>query len=250
MRVEEWQESAWSEWFDKMERPLSPAVRAMVSGLERGTRAEWLLRLRRPASPVASTLADWLAGSADRRWVLVPWLRWDRVETDAGTLVAYPEPLGGDPLAMAGAALVVSGFEPERLVRVVERLGAAVLPAAAAAGLGEAAVLWPGYARAYAGHWRQLDGDRLQRLFDRGTGSSWSFDWPAVPAFETYRDQLEAGVVPHDPDGRSPADRVAVLLALHGMRGAARLETAGLAYKALEGAWLAEAWDRYGKGAE
>lgn len=68
--------------------------------------------------------------------------------------------------------------------------------------------------------------------------------WPQVPEYGMYREQLAFGVVPHQINGDGIDSEVAVLLALHEVPDAERKMMAGLSFKALEGRWLIDAWQK------
>jgi hypothetical protein len=68
--------------------------------------------------------------------------------------------------------------------------------------------------------------------------------WPEAPDYGNYQEQLTFGVVPHEVGGEGISSEAAVPIALSEMLEEARPTMAGLSYKALEGLWMAQVWQR------
>ncbi|MCY0880502.1 MAG: hypothetical protein OWS74_00755 [Firmicutes bacterium] len=246
MAAEGWQERAFQQWKKTIKQ--SAAVRQGWEALERMDSVEairWMLRWQTGPSPAAKAVAQWL-WPAPWQWVMVPAEQWDVWTGEALVLCAYPAPLGDDVLALAAARLVQAAALPEQLAEALQQLGPAVVPALWSAQYRPAwlgAVL-PSYRRAYPELEDFLHQPAVEEFLqgDADTPPALNqVDWPDFPVYEDYRDQLEAGLVPHDGRGKSPASVTAVLMALHAARGD-RLLHAGLAFKALDGRQLTERW--------
>lgn len=243
--MSDWQKAAWAAWYDKSLKNVPLEFHRAIQALEPLDRSRWLRRFLRPASPVALEMIKWLNMPAV---CAVPGSCWDKAETSFGILIAYPEALDWDPLAMAAIAVLWAGHHPDRTERIVEHLGAALVPSLLAGELptSEHAGLMASYRDAYRDRAEWVD-----KMFDvRPVGNApFSLTWPALPDFEHYCDQLAYGVVPHEGAGQSPMDVVAVLLALHASPDQNRTQAAGLAFKAIEGRRLFLQWNQmHGRG--
>lgn len=241
-----WQDRAFEEWCSRLAATAPSEAAVLIQELEIGERVKWLRRLAAQDHPVALGVAGWLSRMDSRPWIAVPGDHWELVESGGAVLASYPEHLGPDPLAMCGLAALWAGDEAQRWDRVLSLLGAAVMLAAA-----EGRLSTPGLANrlqsfqhAYAScldqwhfgeHWLE---DR------RPGGQDVSMDWPPLPDYAAYREQLAFGVVPHEAGGQGILSEVAVLVALREMDDGARPMMAGLAYKALEGLWMIQAWQK------
>ncbi|MDA8194997.1 MAG: hypothetical protein M0Z53_13505 [Thermaerobacter sp.] len=229
--MQSWQDEAWATWDRSQVRFLAEDMVIGLASLAPHERRKWILRAARPANPVATGMARWLSSGLEGLWWALPGVGWERAEVAGGTLLAYPEALGFDPLAMAGLGAVWADDDAERMAWMVQRLGGALIPAVDAGqiALGCEAALRQEYHAVYAG-----------REHDAGTVR---YVWPPWPLqADGYREQLLYGVVPHDAGGQSPQNPTAVLLALHDVPDEQRRQSAGLAYKAIEGCWLTRLW--------
>lgn len=251
--MQSWQDRAWQKWLDAEGQGLPPEVSRGLNALGRKERLWWLWRWRKGPSPVARGMARWLRDALDSLFWVVPGDAWDRLEWEEGTLLAYPEPLGWDPLAMASLGPLWAQDHRERMARVVEVLGAATVPALWA-GQYESpwgGLLWSSYRKCYGIFSEEMAMDVMAPWFkgpDDASGFDGQWPWPEMPAdVGEYRAQLEYGLVPHDPYGKSPKNPVAVLVAFHQTDAQRRESLAGLTYKALEGGWLIKQWERQGE---
>lgn len=233
-----WQEAAFAEWRERLEERLPDAAGLLVDTFDQSAAVHWLRRMNRDAHPVAAGIGHWLSSLDTRPWLVAPADDWDIAEGADTVLVAYPEYLGWDPLAMCGIGAVWAGAHGPRWHRLVDRLGPVSL-----LGAREGRVdyhLWEQYLSSFGRAYRPY----LERWYMRPEVESGddTIIWPAVPHYQDYREQLIFGVVPHEPGGEGVHGETAVLLALSEMADDARSMMAGLAYKALEGLWLTEAW--------
>ena len=244
--MDTWHEIAWEKWREETARGLSKAIRAALKELDVPKQAVWMTRLRQQITPCAKVMAQYLHGG-EKTWAVAAGLVWDRIETSQSVFIAYPEPLGDDPLAMAALGLIWAGQDVNRLQIMVEKLGAAALFAGYDGQLTMAnmklTVLWTSYLQNFG-----LDGisPEVQQFFEETTGQSGGdkLNWGVMPAYQTYLDQLVYGVVPHESSGESPWQVPAVLLALHYVPATLRSQAALLAFKAVEGRILTEQWRR------
>lgn len=204
--------------------------------------------LARPLnSSVVGPVGEWLRDEEDKRWVLAAGTRWEREELGASVLIAFPDALSEDPLAMAVMGLVRWARSQQQLVQMVERLGPVLVPAIFAGQWehDEVFACFPSWLATYGDRAEHEGlGEAVSWAKSRvgATGSprvNWS-PWPGSVA--EYREQLEMGIVPHQVGGQSPLDAHAVLLALSAISDARRPMAAGLCGKALLGRALGARW--------
>ncbi|MCL6563477.1 MAG: hypothetical protein K6U87_10755 [Firmicutes bacterium] len=230
--------------------PRLPArLAAVIRQLPAPDRPRWVMRFRDGlVASAARLVAEWLLEPEKLAWWVISGLEWDRGEGEAGLLLAYPEPLGADPVAMGYLGWVAAGSDAGRRRRVAERLGPVFGLSLYCAGAASPEVRpWLGswvssYREACEAHgldavaewaWRWAGEERLER----------EVAWPTVPPqAQEYRQHLLMGLAPHDPGGLSPADPVAVLWALSTVEEAQRPAAAALCTKALEGRRLSLLW--------
>ncbi|NMP21290.1 hypothetical protein [Sulfobacillus harzensis] len=234
-----WQNVAQQEWESRLAEHVEQGIRALLEPLPQAVRISWLRRLEHPAHPVAQGMARWLSMMDSRPWTVAPGDDWQVLEDNDGVLMSYPEALGFDPVAMSAFGALWADDRSERWQALVSRLGAMAIISAWEASIRSEGVL------------RRLQSFRsaYPALFDTlgaasGAGQPLKVNWPALPDFSAYQQQLAYGVVPHEAGGHGVDNEIAVLLALHMVGDADRPLMAGLAYKALEGRWLWEAWQK------
>lgn len=233
-----WQDDAFLEWREKLEERLDPAYRAVIQALEPSRQIQWLRGLGRTPHPVAQGIAQWLSAQDSRGWTAVAADGWDLAESERLVLLAYPEHLGHDPLAMCAMGALWAQDDPDRWSRLVSFLGPVVVLGAKEGGWDSQALAdrLPGFVRAYPEAFRDWGIEIPLHAEDRDE------NWPALPDYRSYQEQLRFGVVPHEPGGEGIQSENAVLLALAMMPDTHRALAAGLSYKALEGRWLLQAW--------
>lgn len=242
-----WQDLAWNAWRDERVGHLSASLRKMYGQFAPDMVDVWLKRMDSGSRPTgASAIKRWLSQLSGGLVAFLGDLQWDIAETSTGVLIAYPEPLGGDPLAMCGAVLLWVGNDVGRMGMAVNLIGAALVPALFSAKWEGPlnGALWESWIRGYHSHLTLLRADAMASWFESRSVVNAKWQWPTLPDFMEYTEQLRYGVVPHDRDGQSPRDPVAVLLALHQFEGEERLKIAGLAHKAIEGRLLADLWQQ------
>ncbi|POB10397.1 hypothetical protein [Sulfobacillus sp. hq2] len=243
--METWHEIAWKTWEKEQLEAQPSLIQEAVKFLDEERRAVWIERLGRPSSACARTMVRYIHSGA-MPWLVTPGLSWDIAEVPSAVFMAYPAPLGNDPLAMLGLGLLWAQNRPERLQDVVDKVGVAAIWAA-----------WEGQMSVLVGAslWRsfvaRFGEDRtdapVQKFFASVTHADVpvpQIAWGDFPNYQAYYDQLCYGVVPHDPGGASPHDIAAVLLALHFVPTPVRSMASHLATKALEGHLLSRAWHR------
>ncbi len=241
--MENWQENAWKVWRAEMLAPHSVPMQKALEALAPEQQDLWLWRFKSPVAWGAMTMAEWIKPEG-ASWHLVPDLHWDMAETPHGVLIAYPDALGRDPLAMAAMGLLWAGAHPGRLAHVISRLGPGALWAASDGGLTGP---WP------RGLWLQAQGmmgeDGVLKFLEAHR-AGWDLDeplmWGAMPLYAPYLEQLMAGVVPHDAGGVSPQDVPAVLAALHFVPPDIRAGASVLTLKAVDGWLMTKTWRRAG----
>ncbi len=234
-----WQDSAFAEWRAKLETHCPSVVLALLGDLPPVDQVFWLRCCERDAHPVAVGMSRWLSRMDSRPWVVVPGDSWTMMEGDEGVLVAYPEFLGWDPLAMCAVSVLWAGTDQARWNTVASLLGPVAVLGALQGQLESDGLKahWKSFSNAYGSF---LDSWRLSQSV--ASGQDVAVSWRHVPDYAEYRKQLEYGVVPHEAGGEGIVDETAVLLALYQTADASRPMMAGLAYKALEGLWMIKAW--------
>ncbi len=236
-----WQDEAFKEWRERLKALVPPQALSLLGGLEPTDQVSWLRRLNRNAHPVAEGISGWLSQLDSRSWMVVPGDSWDMIDNDQVVLFAYPEYLGSDPLAMCAIASVWAGTRGERWDAAARLLGPILI-------LGAQEGRWsPSYfpekisafGRAYAAYLPQW-GLPVPANLDANDGGEAC--WAPVPNYTPYQEQLNFGVVPHEVAGEGISGEVAVLLALYGTPDESRSRLAGMAYRAIEGFWLKQAF--------
>lgn len=241
--------SGWTEWVEAHLSRLPSRLAAAIRQLPASDRPRWVMRFRSGlVASAARLVAEWLLEPESSAWWVISGLEWDRGEGEAGLLLAYPEPLGADPVAMGYLGWVAAGTDPDRRRRVAERLGPVFGVSLYSAGVTSQAV------RPWLGSWvlRYREACQANGL---GAVADWAWQcageeklegelaWPPVPPqAHEYRQHLRLGLAPHDPGGLSPADPVAVLWALSTVEDGQRPAAAALCTKALEGRRLSLLW--------
>ena len=248
MDRDQWNAEAYRVWLElRMRRNLDPVSRTALEQLSLVSASPWLVRMERPTSPVAETMAAWCLKGAPRPWRICPGLDWDWQSTESAVLLAYPEPLAEDPLAMGGLAVFWALADGE-IEFAVRALGAALLPAVYYSGI------WDRKLKPVMGQWLAHYREPAQALGlddvlawadeaaedDAGREVEWP-DWPFRAS--AYGEQLRRGLVPHESRGRSPKDVAAVLLGLASVPPDQRRTAAQLAYKAIMGTALSADWE-------
>jgi hypothetical protein len=244
--VDSWHEIAWQKWQDEMARGLPEDLCRVLNGLTRPQQMLWLERFIRPVSPCAKVMIQYLK-IGEANWFVAPALEWDRLETPLGVLIAYPAPLGEDPLAMAAIGLVWAGNVRVRLDAMVQKLGTTALFACYEAQLPYTldvpyTLLWESYIHNF-----ELEGisPSVQQFFTQAPerrAPEAPIDWGPKPSYHVYLDELNYGVVPHETSGESPGSIPPVLQALHYVAPPLRRAAALLAFKAIEGRILSDQW--------
>lgn len=234
-----WQEAAFEEWAGRLTANIGPPFGRLLEALPRPQRIPWIRRLQGAPHPVAEGLAAWLSPRDGRPWAVVPGDDWEVIEDDAAVLMSYPEALGFDPVAMAALGALWAGVEADRWDILIRTLGAMAILSAWEGGLRSPGVLsrLPSFVRRYPS---LASDDMMTRA--SGVDVGVDEDWPDLPDFQSYHEQLAFGVVPHDVAGGTVASECAVLLALQAMGDPNRVMMAGLAFKAMEGRWLMDTW--------
>lgn len=236
-----WQDSAFSEWRAKLEAHCPSAILDLIEDLPRQDQVFWLRCCEREAHPVALGMARWLSRMDSRLWAVVPGDGWAMVESDDVVLAVYPEFLGWDPLAMCALSALWAGNNEDRWNTVASLLGPVAALGALEGQLDSEGLKarWESFKGVYGSF---LEEWYLEAF--SGSDPQLAAPWSQVPDYAEYREQLEYGVVPHEVGGQGIVDETAVLLALYQMPDSTRPMMAGLAYKALEGLWMMNAWRR------
>jgi hypothetical protein len=218
--------------------------------MSREDKVAWLRYAQRSLHPVAMGVAEWLSQLLEAQpWFVFAGDGWTIREEPLAVLMSYPEYLGHDPLAMCALGALWAQGHAQRWARLVEKLG-------------PLSVLGPWQGRFVTSEVSR----RLNAFYEAyaSLGDAWNFrqmredlrtieppvveEWPRVPDYSAYREQLLYGVVPHEVGGRPVQSEVLVLLALLEVPDDTRHAAAPLAYKALESLWLTQAWARYTNG--
>ncbi len=245
--VDSWHEIAWRKWHDEGGRGLPENLVKALGSLTQAQQAIWLLRFSRPLSPCAKAIVEYLKPDQSH-WYVAPSLEWDIMENDDDVLIAYPDPWGEDPLAMAAIGLIWAGNARPRLEFMAQKLGTAAILACYEGQLPYTldipySLLWQSYVHKFG-----LEGitPAVQQFFTQAPSSAVAdagfIDWGTRPSYEVYLDELNHGVVPHETSGESPESISSVLQALHYVPGPLRQGAALLAYKAIEGRILTDLW--------
>lgn len=233
-----WQDDAFEEWRSRLQDSQTPGIKRLVQSLDHRAQVSWLRRLVRDRQPVASGVAGWLSRMDTRVWTAVPGDDWELVENHEQVLLAYPQYMGSDPLAMCAMAAVWAGDDDQRWDKAGALIGPLTILGAMEGRWSKSA--WANrltsFRRAY-GHY--LDSWNVEASV--GTDDR-EVSWHEVPQYAEYRQQLEFGVVPHEVGGTGIKSEIAVLLALYGTPDRDRPMMAGLVYKAMEGLWMSETW--------
>lgn len=235
-----WQDAAFADWRSRLRDQVPEAARSTVDSLAAERQVVWLRRLAEVPHPVAAGIGRWISQLDDRPWTAAPADHWDLVEDSRSVVLAYPQYLGWDPLAMCGLGVIWAGVHDSRWQKLANFLGPAALLGAIEGRIDGFGVdeHFPSFRKAYADFLESWD------LPPESVRSSDDLIWPAVPDYTQYQEQLAFGVVPHEVGGAGITSEVAVLLALRHTSWEARALMAGLAYKALEGLWMLGAWRR------
>lgn len=239
----------WNGWVEAHLSRLPARLAAAIRQLPAPDRRRWVMRFRSGlVASAARLVAEWLLEPEHLAWWVISGLEWDRGEGQAGLVLAYPEPLGADPVAMGYLGWVAAGADAARRRRVAERLGPVFGVSLYSAGVKHQEVRpWLG---SWVSRYREVcQASGLSAVADwawQWAGDEkleWEVAWPPVPPrAQEYRQHLLLGLAPHDPGGLSPADPVAVLWALSTVEDAQRPAAAALCTKALEGRRLSLLW--------
>ncbi len=235
-----WQNAAWDEWRSRLQSQLDARAQELLPNLPLSQHLRWLRILARQSHPVAEGIAKWLSGMDSREWIVRPGDEWNSIEDYRVIFIAYPEYLGWDPLAMCAMAALWAQDHGDRWAMLAKQLGPlAILGAMQGQYASPALSLYDGSFRRAYGPWLKAWKFREETPH---SGDNASLPWAPVPDYAAYSQQLVYGVVPHEVRGQSVSSEVAVLLALGEVPDGERSMMAGLAYKALEGLWMSQAW--------
>lgn len=248
-----WQEALYRQWIATQSRALSPSVASIFHQLDSREALTWILRFQRPRSAVSSAVASWCFQGEPRAWRIAAGAQWAHLDAGAEVWLAYPEPLGHDPLAMCGLELVWAERVHQGWESAVTRLGPLLAPAAYRSGI-ESQTLNPVLASWLDAYTRTAEASGMEQVVAWARRKAErvrerpSYRWPEWPgAAARYAEHLRAGVVPHEARSGGPHDMRAVLLGLASLaEDEGQLSSLALVHKAVQAVSLSLGWNGTG----